>query len=140
MHILLIGCGRSGRHLVKLFTEQGLDVIVVDRDRERLDRIADLNVEMVAGYPIDIEILETAGIRQAAAVIAMDENENTNIMVCEIAQKIYDIKYCLARVYSPENEEFVRSLGISPICATSLTVDKTIEILGLQDNNIDLGV
>lgn len=132
MHILLIGCGRSGRHLVEVFIKQGLDIIVVDRNRQNLDRFADLPVEFVVGYPIDIEVLESAGIEQAAAVIAMDENENTNIMVCEIAQKIYNIEYCLARVYTPENEEFVRSLGISPICATSLTVDKTIEILGMQ--------
>ncbi len=129
MHVLLIGCGRSGRQLAKQLVEQGIDVVALDRNKQNLDKMIDVSVELVEGYPIDLDVLDDAGIRQASAVIALDDNENTNIMVCEIAKTVFGVKRCLARIYSPDNIEFVQKLGIDTICSTQLTVDHTLNFL-----------
>ena len=83
MHILLIGCGRSGRHLAEILTDAGIDLIVIDENENNLQALADLDVICIQGVPIDTDILEQAGIENAAAVIAMDNRENINIMCCQ---------------------------------------------------------
>lgn len=133
MHILLIGCGRSGRHLAEILIRAGLDLVLIEEDPARLAGMEDLNAVRVQGCPIDTDVLEEAGINQAAAVIAIDDRENMNIMACEIANKIYGVKHVVARTYTPENEEFVRSLGISTICSTELTVARALGVLGFEE-------
>lgn len=137
MHILLIGCGRSGRRLAELLCEAGLDLVLIDKDASKLEALADLNAMTILGYPIDIEVLESAGIEQAAAVIAIDDNENLNIMACQIAKRIYGIKQCIARTYTPENEAFVQDLGLRSICSTELTVGLALNLLGIDKNDED---
>ena len=132
MHILLIGCGRSGRRLAELLSESGYDLVLLDKDKNKLDELSDLNAISVNGYPLDTSVLETAGIEQASAVIAIDDNENLNIMICQIAKKIYNVKECIARTYTPENEAFVEYLGLKSICSTELTVGLALNLLGID--------
>lgn len=137
MHILLIGCGRSGRRLAELLSESGYDLVLMDKDKNKLDELSDLNAISIHGYPLDTSVLETAGIEQAAAVIAIDDNENLNIMICQIAKTIYHVEQCIARTYTPENEDFVKHLGLKSICSTELTVGLALSILGIDSINSD---
>ena len=133
MHILMIGCGRSGRHLAELLLQAGLELVLIDEDPAHLATLDDLNAVQIQGHPIDIEILEKAGIQDAAAVIALDDRENINIMCCQIAHKLYGIQHVIARTFTPENENFVHSLGLSTICSTNLTVNRALSTLGFKD-------
>lgn len=133
MNILLVGCGRSGRHLAEILIRAGQDLILIDEDAGKLAAMEDLNTVRIQGVPIDIDVLEEAGIRDASAVIAIDDDENINIMCCQIAREIYGIKHVIARTYTPENENFVHSLGISTICSTDLTVNRALEALGFKE-------
>lgn len=129
----MIGCGRSGRHLAQLLLDAGLELVLIDQNPERLAAMEDLKAVRIQGSPIDIDILETAGIGDAAAVIAMDDRENINLMVCEIALHMYHVPHVIARTYTPENEDFVRNLGIATICSTELTVGRALEVLGFEE-------
>lgn len=133
MHILLIGCGRSGRHLAEILTDAGIDLIVIDENENNLQALADLDVICIQGVPIDTDILEQAGIENAAAVIAMDNRENINIMCCQIARTLYKIEHVIARTYTPSNEEFYHRLGIATICSTELTVAHALRVLGFSE-------
>ncbi len=129
MHVLLIGCGRSGRRLAERLIQSGMDLVLIDSDEAKLDALADLGMASFVGHPIDQGILEAADIASASAVIAMDNNENLNIMACEMAKKLYHVPCCIARTYTPENEEFVRALGLHTICSTELTADAALLLL-----------
>lgn len=133
MHIIVSGCGRSGFHLAQLLAEAGVDLVVIDEKEDNLKRLEAYNLMTIQGCPVDTAVLEEAGIKDATAVIAIADQENLNIMCCEIASQIYGVKHTIARTYTTENEAFLREMGIATICVTALTVAKALKLLGFEE-------
>lgn len=60
--VLMIGMGRFGRYAAKKMTELGHDVMVVDRKKKRVDRIAGLVASAKIGNAANREFLEAIGV------------------------------------------------------------------------------
>lgn len=132
MEVLIIGSGRVGSTLAKELIDLGIEVIILDSKKENLDKVEKLDCSKVLGMPLDTEVLEKAGVQSVSAVLTVSDNENLNVMVGQICQKIYGVKKVVVRIYNPENEASYQSLGLETICSTSMTMHKAMESLGLS--------
>lgn len=130
MRIIITGCGRVGSQLAQLLSYDGHDVVVIDRDEESFHRLpAGFNGITMAGVAFDENTLLEAGIEFADAVAAVTNYDNTNLMVAEIAARLYDVPRVIARLYDPEKRKVFEKLGVSYVCGTTLVAERMMHKL-----------
>lgn len=119
MRIIVVGFGRLGTQVVKHLDTQQNEVIVIDKQRELLRRPdRDPNVRFLAGNATDPDLLREAGAEKAAALIALTRDENTNLMVAQVARTVFNIPKVMAVVYDPDREPSYRAAGIETMALT----------------------
>jgi len=116
MYIIIIGCGRFGSNLAKGLSDDGNNICVIERDADKLNNLGSgFNGLRVNGIEYDSDNLLEAGIENADALIAVTSDDNINITVSLIADKIYNVPKIIARVNDPEKNYFYEKLGIDTI-------------------------
>ncbi|MBI1738126.1 MAG: NAD-binding protein [Acidobacteria bacterium] len=119
MRIIVVGYGRLGSQVVKHLDTQQNEVIVIDKQRELLRRPdRDPNVRFMAGNATDPDLLREAGAEQAGALFALTRDENTNLMVAQVARTVFNIPKVMAVVYDPAREPSYRAAGIETMALT----------------------
>jgi trk system potassium uptake protein len=124
MKILVLGCGRLGAILAMDAADEGHEVAIIDNDPRSFSRLpSDLNAVVVLGTGIDEDVQRAAGVETVDTFIAVTDNDNTNIMAAQIAQRIFNVENVLLRVYDPARAETYQRLGLTVICPTRLVAD-----------------
>ncbi len=102
MRVVVVGAGEVGFHLADRLSQEGQDVVVVDRDPERAERASEqLDVLTVLGNGASIPVLEEAGIREARILLAVTSQDEVNLISCLAASRL-GVQYTIARVSNPE--------------------------------------
>lgn len=131
MKIVIAGAGEVGSHLGKLLSREEQDIVMIDNDREKLDRLdANYNLMTCVGSPTSFRTLSNAGVDTSCDLfIAVSPYENTNITSCAIAKSL-GARKTVARI---DNYEF-RNTAHRPFFA-SIGVDHLIypEYLAAQE-------
>ena len=122
MKIVIAGAGEVGSHLGKLLSREEQDIVMIDNDREKLDRLdANYNLMTCVGSPTSFRTLSNAGVDTSCDLfIAVTPYENTNITSCAIAKSL-GARKTVARI---DNYEF-RNTAHRPFFA-SIGVDHFI--------------
>jgi trk system potassium uptake protein len=137
MHIIVVGCGKVGSRFAQLVYKEGHDVAVVDNDAGNFKRL-DMNFGgiIVKGVPIDQDVLKRAGVEIADVLVAVTNDDNLNIMVCQIARTIFSVKRAVARIYSPQRAAiYSEDFNIETFCPTIATVE-AMHALMLGDKDV----
>lgn len=101
MNIVILGAGQVGSSLAELLANENNDVTVVDLDSASLQRLQDrLDIRTVCGHASHPDVLEQAGLEEADMLIAATQNDETNILACQIAHILYKTSTKIARVRS----------------------------------------
>ena len=124
MYIVIIGCGRLGSGLAMELSNDGHDVVIVDKYAENLERLrSGFNGIRIKGVEIDNDILMEAGIEKADVFLAMTQADNINIMASQIAKDIFKVPRVIARIIDPSREFIYRKLGLQTISPTELGIN-----------------
>ena len=118
MHIIIIGCGKVGRYLVRELAEENHNITIVDINEETVrNTAAQYDIMGVVGNGTSYTALEEAGIQDADIAIAVTESDEVNLLCCFIAKKANCKTIARVRnpIYSAESEKFRHELGISMI-------------------------
>ncbi len=119
MRIIVVGYGRLGTQVVKHLDTPSHEVIVIDKELGQLQRPdRDPNVKLVVGNAIDPDVLREAGAEGADALFALSRDENTNLMVAQVARYVFRIPKVMAVVYDPAREPNYRAAGIETMALT----------------------
>ena len=142
MNIVVVGCGRVGSQLATMLSVEGHNVVVIDRDEDAFRRLGGtFNGVTIRGLGFDEEVLEEAGIRQADALAAVTDLDNTNLMTAEVARKIFGVPHAVARLYNPVRERTYQQLDLDYVCGTALVAENLMEKIkaghGHHLNSID---
>ena len=132
MHIIIAGCGRVGSELARLLSNEGHDVIIIDKNKSSFDRLrGGFNGVTLVGSGFDVELLKEARIEKADAFCAVTNGDNTNLISAQVAKKIFNVPKVIARVYDPQRAHIYTALGMDVISGTILFAamirDKIIE-------------
>src|SRR2546423_7512351 len=88
MKALIIGCGRVGSSIALQLDREGWDVVAVDEKEEALSRLGNhWNGGFIVGHGMDVDVLRSAGIEEAEAVVVATEGGNTNPRIGQGGQK-----------------------------------------------------
>jgi trk system potassium uptake protein len=130
MYVIVVGCGDVGAQLASLLSIEGHDVAIIDKNPDAFKRLGTaFNGVTVTGYGFDEDILREAGIDQCEAFAAVTNQDNANMMACEMASKIYKVPHVVARLYNAERETDLLQLGLDFICATTMVARSVMEKL-----------
>jgi trk/ktr system potassium uptake protein len=122
--VLIIGCGRVGSSVALNLRAAGWGVTVIDEREEALGRLGDdWAGEFHVGHDMDIQLLRSAGIEDADAVVVTTDGDNSNLVIGQMAQKRFDVRSVVVRVLDPARAEFFKSRGLNVVCPTSSAIE-----------------
>ncbi|MFA5287623.1 MAG: TrkA family potassium uptake protein [Candidatus Omnitrophota bacterium] len=132
MYVIIVGCGRVGAELAKLLSNEGHNVVVIDKSRDSFDRLGNtFNGLTMVGNGFDLELLKQVGIEKADAFCTVTNGDNTNLISAQVAKKIFKVPKVIARVYDPQRAHIYAALGLDIMSGTTLFAsmlrDKIIE-------------
>lgn len=124
LYIVIVGCGRLGAHLANQLSRDGNSVVVIDRDETTFNHLSSgFSGFRIGGDATQMAVLKEAKLNKADIFIATTHEDNVNLMVAQVARKIFSVPHVLARVFDPKREEVYAHLGIDTICPTSVAAD-----------------
>ena len=124
-NVIVVGCGRVGSRLAGMLSDKGANVCVVDKRAEPFNNLGrSFNGSTIQGIGYDEDTLIKAGIEDCDVLAAVTESDNANLMVAEVAKRLYDVPHVIARLYNPDHENAYMQLGIDYVCGTSLVAEE----------------
>src|SRR5436305_6131793 len=108
----------------------GHTVNVIDKDRNAFHELPEgFGGKAVLGFGFDREHLEQAGIREADALAAVTNGDNSNILTARIARETYEVAHVVARIYDPRRAVIYQRLGIPTVATVAWTTDQVLRRL-----------
>lgn len=105
MKIVVVGIGKVGQTLLKELSQEGHDLVAVDRDGQLLHMCQDkLDVATVVGNGASLEVLLEAGVGTADLAVAVTDSDEVNLLCCMVASKL-GCSNVVARVRNPEYDQ-----------------------------------
>ena len=99
MYIVIAGGGKVGSYLATVLLESGNQVAIIEENKA----IADLlSVSLEGEY------------------LVIHGQDDTNLVACEIAERVFHVNRVIARVNSPKNLRIFRKVGIECVSSTTL--------------------
>jgi len=100
-HVIVCGWGRVGREVARSLVIAGRDVVVVDRDP---DRLGEVPYAVVHGDVTDDETLHQAGIDRAATLVAALDTDADNLYVTVAGKSMRPDIQIIARARNESSE------------------------------------
>lgn len=147
MYIIIIGCGRLGSNLAKELVDDGHDICILDRNYDKLNTLGTgFNGQRIKGIEFDSDKLMEAGIKQADALLAVTSDDNVNLTVSLIAEKIYHVPKIIARVNDPGKNFIYDKLHIKTINPVQSEIEilksklqiESFNVVSTLDNNFEI--
>ena len=121
VHVVVVGCGRVGSELAIQLSDEGHEVVIIDRNPDSFRRLVRFHGRQITGSGFDRETLRTAEASRADALAAVTSGDNTNILCARIARDHFNIKNVVARIYDPNRAFIYQKLGIPTVATSSWT-------------------
>ncbi len=103
MNIIICGAGKVGFSISKQLAAQGHSVTVIDQSSEDIKKINDTqDAKGIVGRATLPSVLESAGAEDTDMIIAVTRNDETNMIICQLASSLFNISKKIARIRSKE--------------------------------------
>lgn len=141
MKILILGASQVGISIAEVLVGEDNDVTVVDINRPTLQQLQNrLDIRTVHGNAAYPSILRVAGAEDASLILAVTNNDEVNLVACQIAETIFATPTKIARIrsrdYLRNQELFAKGEGfhvdvvISPEVIVKDHITRLIEFPG----------
>lgn len=125
MYIIIIGGGTVGYYLCEALLNEGHEVLVLDKDAAKCERFGDdMGSVCMRGDGCETATLAQAGAARADVLIATSNEDEDNLVACQVAKYEFGVARTIARVNNPQNEKIFKKLGVDrTISVTNLILD-----------------
>lgn len=123
--IVIIGCGRLGSTLAEMLYEKNFHVTVIDNDERAFRKLSpSYGGFTLEGDGTDPDTLAEAGSNNADIFIATTDDDNTNIMIAQMARQAFRINRVFARIYDTSKRSACINNNIEFICPALLSIEE----------------
>src|SRR5690606_36969163 len=128
--VVIAGSGNVGLNLVHKIQAllPGTRVNVIERDRARAEYVAGLlgsEIAVLHGDALDRELLEEAQVGRKEAIVAVTNDDETNIF-CSVLAKQLGCRRAITLVNKRSYEALIPSLGINAVVSPSAVTISTV--------------
>jgi voltage-gated potassium channel len=107
-HVVICGWGRVGREVARYLVNAGQEIVVIDRDA---DRISAIGYPTIAGDVTDDDTLLRAGVERAGTLIAALDTDADNLFVTVASRSFNPTIHVIARARSESSEAKLLRVG-----------------------------
>jgi len=112
MKIIILGAGQVGASVAESLVSEQNDITVVDVEPTRLRALQDrLDLRTVAGSASHPSVLMEAGIDDADLLIAVTQSDETNLVACKLAARMFNVPRRIARIRATDFLDDPKVLG-----------------------------
>ena len=125
-HIVIIGVGRFGTVIAKDLYQKGHEVLAIDQDNERVQKISSHVTYAVQANFTDTKSLETLGINEFdIGIIGIGKNLYDNLAASHILKK-HNIPYVIAKAKDKLHGELLKKIGVDKVVYPEKTVGSKV--------------
>lgn len=123
-HIVVAGSGSTGRHVIEELIETRTPFVVIDRNREHLERISESmmngNLLYVHGDATEDQALLHAGVQRARGVVAALTHDKDNLYVTLSARFLNPVARIVAKVTEDEAAPKMLKAGATSVVSPTM--------------------
>lgn len=141
MYLILVGGGNVGLQLAKRLKGRGDEVLLLEKNAKQAQRLAIMLGEDVVmlGDGCEVSTQKEAGFGRADTVVAITGEDEDNLVVCQMAKVVWNVKRVLARVNAPSHEEIFKQIGIDDTVSATGIIFSLLEQQISSDDVIPVG-
>jgi Trk K+ transport system NAD-binding subunit len=112
--------------LAERLRQAGEPVILIGLNRRRAQGMRRRDLPVIEGNPADPSVLEAAGAASAAALVAISEQDETNLAACRLACEMFGVPHRVILVSDPAVAAQINGQGtrvVQPQLATALALE-----------------
>lgn len=99
MKIIVLGAGQVGSTVAESLVSEANDITVVDTNQARLAQLQDrLDLRTIIGNAAHPATLIRAGIEDADMLVAVTQSDETNLVACKLARRLFNTPTRIARI------------------------------------------
>ena len=121
-HVIVCGYGTKGRAAARVLRGHGIDlerIVAIDENPAALAAAERDGIAAVAGSASDQHVLETAGIRDARAVIVAAQRDDTSVLITLTARELNPGVRIVAAAREEENAHLLSQGGANSVILSS---------------------
>ena len=128
MKILIAGGRHEADYIVKKFREEKHQLVIINKDLDYSKNLSkEYKVKVYNDDPTMISVLERAGIQGCDMVVALCAKDEDNFVICQIAEKVFNIDKIICTVTNPKNVDLFHELGIKSVVSSAEFLVRTIQ-------------
>jgi trk system potassium uptake protein TrkA len=128
MFVIVVGGGKIGYHLTAALLRAGHEVLLLEKDAARAERIGDELGEVVRrGDGCEVRTMREVGFKRADVVAAVTGDDEDNLVICQMARRYFQVPRVVARVNNPKSEEIFHLLGVEETINSTRIIHSLIE-------------
>jgi trk system potassium uptake protein TrkA len=136
MKIVILGAGQVGGSVAESLVSEQNDITVVDLEPQRLRDLQDrLDLRTVLGSGAHPTVLSEAGIEDADLLVAVTQSDETNLVACRLAARLFNVPRRIARVRATDylgNDKVLGEDGFDvdlAICPEQILTDYIVKLV-----------
>jgi CPA2 family monovalent cation:H+ antiporter-2 len=119
-HIVIVGCGRVGRHIAETLARLEIPRIVIESDPIRIDKLHELGVPVLYGEAGNSDILAHASLAKARALVITLPNDAAALSVVNAARLLAPELHIIARASTWDGARRLRAEGAGEVVRPEL--------------------
>ncbi len=139
MKIIIAGSGKVGATLLRQLSAEGHDLTIIDLKKYVLEAaVEQYDVMTVEGNCAAMEVLRSAGVKEADLLIAATGADEVNLLSCMTAHSLNKNLHTIARIRNPEYSEQIYkmrdilalSLAVNPEAQAAKEIERLLKFPG----------
>ena len=137
MNITIVGCGKKVTFLVDSLLHEHNNLTVIDNDLEECVQFSHAfeNITVIHGDGSKPYILKEAAVDDMDLMIAITNFDADNLVICQLAKKVFGVKRAFATVNDPTNVYVFKRLGINTAVSATRVMAEIIGQMASTDDN-----
>ena len=137
MDVIIVGGGKMGRYLLNELDSKGHNVVIVEQDENKCQKLKSrFDADTINGDGAEPEVLKEAGIENADVLLAVTKDDQDNLVICQIAERQFDVPRTFTTVNTPGNERLFDWLGVNVAVSSAsilaAMVDQEVRVSDLK--------
>jgi trk system potassium uptake protein len=128
MRVAIAGAGGVGRSIARELIDNGHDVMLIERDPEKVDPGRVPQAEWLQADAAELASLEEARLQDCDVVISATGDDKVNLVVSLLAKTEFAVRRVVARINHPDNEWlFTEAWGVDVAVSTPRVLAAVVE-------------
>jgi trk system potassium uptake protein TrkA len=128
MYVIVVGGGKVGYYLTKALTQEGHEVLLIERDPRRVAQLTEeLGEQVFLGYGDEMRTMRQAGANRADVIVAVTGGDEDNLIICQMARRCFQTPRVIARVNYPKNRALFDRFGIDHVISSTEAILMMVE-------------